>query len=215
MEQMELYVKLADYELRFRGDGTMVIGPKTSNPFTIHLTQENAIIDITEVDHGIPNRVIRAARVRYQGFVSVYGDAEASATAETIADGDELGKAVIDEDLDQMLVANDLNLGDSRARVLYDNNRRSATDPRPRVRIRMKIWDVPWLEVGDTVRVSFYDHPLLGVFQANDELLRADSPYSHMGDPGNVISKAKDWRVLYYNPNKDTGQAEIMAEEVV
>jgi len=79
----------------------------------------------------------------------------------------------------------------------------------------MKIWDVPWLEVGDTVRVSFYDHPILGVFQANDELLRADSTYFHMGDPGNVISKAKDWRVLYYNPDKDSGQAEIMAEEVV
>lgn len=215
MEQMELYVKLADYELRFSGDGTMVIGPKTAGSYVVHLTQENGIIDVTEVDYGIPDRVIRGARVRYQGFVSVYGDAEASASAETIADGDELGKAIIDEDLDQMLVANDLNLGDSRARVLYDNNRRSATDPRPPIRLRLKIWDVPWLEVGDVVRVSYYDHPILGVLQANDELLKADSPYFHMGAPGNVISAAKDWRVLYYNPNKDIGQADILCEEVL
>ena len=215
MERMELDVKGADYELWFRGDGTMVSGPKAPSSFTIPLTQENGIIDVTEVDHGIPSRVVRAARARYQGIVSVSGDVEAGATAETIADGDELGKTVLDEDLDQMLVANDLNLGDSRARVLYDNNRRSAADPRPRVRIRMKIWDVPWLEGGGTIRVTYYDHPILGVYQANDELVRADSVYYHMGAPGNVISAAKDWRVLYYNPNKDTGQAEIMAEEVV
>ena len=215
MQQMEKYVKLPDYELRFKGDGTLVIGPKTDGSYVVHLTQENAIIDISEVDYGIPERVVRAGRVRYQGFVSVYGDTEASATAETIADGDELGKNVLDEDLDDTLVANDLDLGNSRARVLYDNSRRSATDPRPPVRLRIKIWDVPWLEVSDVVRVSYYDHPLLGVFQANDELLRADSPYFHMGAPGNVISAAKDWRVLYYNPNKDTGQADILVEEVI
>lgn len=215
MRQMEQYVKLPDYELRFRGDGTLVIGPKTAGAYVVHLTQENAIIDVSEYDRGIPERVVRSARVRYQGFVSVYGDTEASATAETIADGDELGKAVLDEDLDQVLVANDLDLGNSRARVLYENGRRSATDPRPRVRIRMKIWDVPWLEVGDTVRATYYDHPILGVFQANDELLRAGSPYFHMGAPGNVLTAAKDWRVLYYSPNKDTGQADILVEEVI
>ncbi len=215
MQQMEKYVKLPDYELRFRGDGTLVIGPKTDGAYVVHLTQENAIIDITEVDNGIPERVVRAGRVRYQGFVSVYGDTEASATAETIADGDELGKGVLDEDLDDTLVANDLDLGNSRARVLYENNRRSATDPRPPVRMRLKIWDVQWLEVSDVVRISYYDHPLLGTLQANDELLRADSPYLHMGSPGNVLSSAKDWRVLYYNPNKDTGQADILVEEVL
>lgn len=215
MQQMEQYVKLPDYELRFRGDGTLVVSPKTAGAYVVHLTQENAIIDVTEVDYGIPDRVVRSARVRYQGFVSVYNDTEAGASAETIADGDELGKGVIDEDLDQILVANDLDLGTSRARVLYENNRRSDTDPRPPVRIRLKIWDVPWLEVGDTVRVSFYDHPLLGVFQANDELLRAESPWFHAGAPGNVISSTKDWRVLYYSPNKDTGIADILVEEVL
>lgn len=215
MQQLEQYVKLADYELRFKGDGTLVIAAKTSGSYVVHLTQENGIIDVLEVDYGIPERVVRAGRVRYQGFVSVYGDSEASATAETIADGDELGKTVIDEDLSNVLVANDVNIGTSRARVLYDNNRRSATDPRPLVRIRLRIWDVPWIEVSDVIRVDFYDHPLLATLQANDELLRADSPYFHMGAPGNVISAAKDWRVLYYNPNKDTGTAEILAEEVL
>lgn len=215
IQQVEQYVRIPDYELRFRGDGTMVIGPKTTSAYVLHLTQENGIIDVTEVDYGIPDRVVRAARVRYQGFVSVYGDTEAVASAATIADGDELGKPVTDENLDDILLANDVNLGISRARVLYDNNRRSATDPRPRVRIRLRIWDAPWLEVGDVVRVDFYDHPLLASLQANDELLRADSPWLHMGAPGNVISASKDWRILYYNPNKDTGQADIFCEEVL
>lgn len=215
LPQMEQYVKLPDYRMRFRGDGTLDIGPKTSGAHVVHLTEENGIIDVLEVDYGIPDRVVRAARVRYQGFVSTYGDVEAGASAETIADGDELGKGVLDENLDQVLVANDLNLGTSRSRVLYENNRRSATDPRPPIRIRLKIWDVPWLEVEDVVRVDYYDHPLLRELQMNDELLRADSPHMHMGDPGNVISKSKDWRVLYYNPNKDTGHAEIFAEEVL
>ena len=78
MSQMERYVKLADYELRFRGDGSMVIGPKTAGSYVVHLTQENGIIDVSDLDYGIPDRVIRAARVRYQGFVSVYGDVEAA-----------------------------------------------------------------------------------------------------------------------------------------
>lgn len=215
MKAMEDIVKIPDYELRFRGDGTLVIAPKTASAYVLHLTQENGIIDVLEVDYGIPERVNRAGRVRYQGFVSIYGDAEAGASAETIADGDELSKAVIDEDLGSVIVANDLNLGDSRARVLYDNSRRSATDPRPPVRIRLRIWDAQWLEVSDVVRVDFYDHPLLATLQANDELLRADSPWLHGGAPGNVISASKDWRILYYNPNKDTGQADILCEEVL
>ncbi|MDD5302037.1 MAG: hypothetical protein PHS14_02925 [Elusimicrobia bacterium] len=215
LQQIEQYVKLANYELRFRGDGTMMIGPKTTAPYVVHLTQENGIVDVTEVDYGIPDRVIRGARVRYQGFVSEYGDVEAGATAETIADGDELGRKISDESLEDILVANDINLGYSRARVIYDSSRRSATDPRPPVRMRLIIWDVPWLEVSDVVRVDFYDHPLLMTLQANDELLRADSPYLHAGAPGNVISASKDWRVLYYNPNKDTRQAEIFVEEVL
>jgi hypothetical protein len=215
LQQAELYTKLPDYELRFRGDGTLVFGPKSAGSYVVHLTQENGIIDVLDVDYGIPERVVRSARVRYQGFVSVYGDAEAGASAETIADGDELGKGVLDENLDQILVANDLDLGDSRARVLYENNRRSATDPRPPVRLRLRIWDVQWLEVSDVVRVSFFDHPLLATLQANDELMKADSPYFHMGSPGNVISNAKDWKVLYYNPDKDKGTAEILVEEVL
>lgn len=215
MQAMEDYIKLPDYEMRFRGDGTMVIGPKSSGAYVVHLTQESGILDVLEVDYGVPARVVRFGRVRYQGFVSVYGDAEAGASAETIADGDEIGKGGVDEDLDRVLVANDLNLGSSRARVLYENRRRSATDPYPPVRLRLMIWDVPWLEQGDVVRISYFDHPLLAALQANDELLRADGPYAHAGNPGNVVSNAKDWRLLYYNPNKDTGIAEVLVEEVL
>lgn len=215
MEMFEQYVKLPDYELRFRGDGTLVVAPKTSGAYVIHLTQENGIIDVLEVDRGVPDRVARFGRVRYQGFVSLYGDTEAGASAETIADGDEIGKGGVDEDLGELLVANDLQLGDARAQLIYDTSRRSATDPYPPVRLRLKIWDVEWLEIGDVLRLSFFDHPILGVFQANDELLRADSPRLHAGAPGNVITNAKDWRLLYYNPNKDTRTAEVLVQEVL
>lgn len=214
LPQMEIYTALADYEMRFRADGTLYIGPKSvSGAPVVELDQENGIIDVSDYDTGIPNRVVRAARVRYQGFVSAYSDIEAAVTADVLADGAELGSGVIDENLEGVILANDVNLGISRARLRYERGRRSATDPRPPIRLPMEIWDVPWLEVSDIVRVSYYDNPIMRQLQANDELMKV-GPYFHWGDPANVISKSKDWKVIYYNPNKDTGKAKLLLEEL-
>ena len=67
---------------------------------------------------------------------------------------------------------------------------------------------------GDTVRVTYYDHPILGCSKPMMSCSRRFALFPH-GRTGNVISAAKDWRVIYYNPNKDTGQAEILTEEVL
>ena len=104
--------------------------PKDGSSYVVHLTQENGIIDVSDLDYGIPDRVIGpracATRASFPCTVTWRGGISRNNSRRRRA-----RKAVLDEDLDQVLVANDLNLGDSRARVLYENNRRSATDPRP------------------------------------------------------------------------------------
>lgn len=214
LQQMEDYVRLADYEMRFKADGTLYIGPKDQESAPVaELDQENGILDIGDEDTGIPDRVVRAGRVRYQGFVSFYGDEEAGASASVQADGEELGGDAEDEDLGGILVANDLAIGDARARLIYEHGRRAADDPRPRRRLPVDGWDIPWLEVSDRLRLTFTDHPRLLAFQANDELVRVDD-YLHAGAPDNVIANAIDFKVLYYNPNKDTGRARYLLEEI-
>ena len=215
LQQMEKYVALADYEMRFRGDGTLYIGPKdVSGEPALELDQENGIIDITMLDTGIPDRVVRGGRVRYQGFVSKYDDVDAGIVdAEVLADGAELGDSYKDENLDGVILANDLNIGDSRARLRYERGRRAADDPRPPLRLHMEIWDAPWLEVSDIIRASYYDHPIMKQLVAYDEL-QAIGPYANFGDPANIITSAKDWKLIYYNPNKDTSRAKILLEEI-
>lgn len=214
LQQMEDYVRLADYEMRFRADGTLYIGPKNQESAPVaELDQENGIVDIGDEDTGIPDRVVRAGRVRYQGFVSVYGDEEAGVSASVQADGEELGSDAEDEDLGGTLVANDLEIGDARARLIWEHGRRAADDPRPPRRLPVDGWDIPWVEVSDRLRLTFTDHPRLLAFQANDELVRVDD-YLHAGAPESVIANALDFKILYYNPNKDTGRARYLLEEI-
>lgn len=214
LQQMEQYVALADYELRFRANGNLYIGPKdvTGDP-ALTIDQENGFIDC-KLDTGIPDRVVRGARVRYQGFVSKYDDVEAGIVdAEVLADGVELGDKYIDQNLDGVVAANDLNIGDSRARLLWERGRRASDDPRPPLRLDAEIWDAPWLEVSDIIRASYYDHPIMRQLVAFDELFKV-GPYANFGDPQNVITASKDWKLIYYNPNKDTGTAKVLLEEI-
>ncbi len=218
MEKFQEYVKLCDYQMRFNNSGNLIVEPKTvsAEPAVI-LDQENGIIDVTEVDYGIPDRVVRAARVRCNGFVETYDDADAGCSASVIADGDELSTAVLDEDLSDVLLANNVDIAAGRAQLLYENSRRGDDDPRPPVRIRALIWNVPWLELSDITRLSFFDHPKMRQFLAADPLNKVDSPYADigMGAPSNVITNAKDWKVLSYTPNGETNQGELLVEEVV
>lgn len=216
MAEFQDYVKLADYEMLFQADGKLVVRAKDTaqNP-AVELDQENGIIDITDVDYGIPDRVVRKARVRHRGFVAVYGDDEAGVAADVKADGDELGTKVLDEDLSDKLLANDVDIATGRARARYEAGRRASDDPRPPVRMTVQMWLVPWLEAGDEVTIDYFDNPYMRQMQANDELNVASSPYfTFDGDAGNIISRAKDWKVLAYRPNFQTDQAEALVEEV-
>lgn len=212
LAQVERYLRTADYELAFRGDGAAVVRAKTTDAEpVIELDQENGIIDVLAYDTGIPERVVNAARVRHGGFVSVYDGAaagEASPTSE-----ERFGRVVQDDDLSDVALAVGVNLAASRARVVYENSRRSATDPRPPRRLRLKVWIIPWLELGDVVRVAFYDNPYMRQFLAADPLHRV-GPYYNMGDPGNVLAKDEDFKVLEYAPDYDTRTAELLVEEL-
>lgn len=214
LQQTERYLRTADYELAVRGDGTAVVRAKdTSAEPAIELDQENGIIDVLAYDDGIPDRCVRAARVRHGEFVSEYDGADAGASAAVQAEEAEIGGKVENDDLSDVALALDVNLAAARARAIYEGARRSATDPRPRRRLRLKIWLVPWLELGDVVRVAFYDNPYMRQYQAADPLHRV-GPYLNWGDPGNVLAKDEDFKVLEYNPDYDTRTAELLAEEL-
>lgn len=212
LAQVERYLRTADYELAFRGDGTAIVRAKdTSAEPVIALDQENGIIDVLSYETGVPERLVNVGRVRHGEFVAEYDGAaagEASPTSE-----ERYGRVVQDDDLSDVALALDVNLAAARARAIYDNNRRSATDPRPHRRLRLKVWLVPWLELGDVVRVAFYDNPYMRQFQAADPLHRV-GPYFNLGAPGNVLAKDEDFKVLEYTPDYDTRTAELLVEEL-
>jgi len=214
-DQVERYLKLADYEMAVRGDGTVAIRSRdVSGDPAIHLTQENGIIDVLDYDDGIPNRAVRAARVRYGGFVEEYDGAAAGASAAVQAWEAELAGEVVEEDLtSDGRVALDVNIAASRAQLLYENNRRSATDPRPLRRMRLKTWIVPWLELSDKVRVSYFDNPYMRQFLAADPLHKP-GPYYNWGDPANVLADEWDMKLIEYVPDEDENTAEMLLEEI-
>ncbi len=215
MQQIERYLRIPDYELAMKGDGTAHVRAKDPDPTpVITITQGDGILDVLAYDDGIPDRVVKAGRVRHGEFVSVYDGDAAGADADTLALEAELKGKVLDEDLSDVLLSLDVNLADSRARVIYENNRRAADDPRPKRRLRLKTWIIPWLELSDVVRVAFYDNPYMRQFLAADPLHKP-GPYYNWGDPANIIAKYQDFKVLSYAPDYDTHTAEMLVEEVV
>lgn len=207
------YLKLCDYELAVQGDGTVLVRAKDLDPESaVTLTQEHGIIDVTDYDDGIPNRAVKSARVRYGGFAEVYDGAAAGASAAVQAEETELGGKVIDEDISDYALALNVNLASAMAQALYENNRRSSTDPRPLRRLRLRILVVPWLELGDKVTLAFYDNPYMRQFQAADPLHKV-GPYFNWGDPGNVLAKDQDFKVLEYTPDPEKNEADLLVEE--
>jgi len=220
LPQVESYLKLADYEMAQDGEGIIHIRAKTTTAEpAVHLTQENGIIDVTEYDDGIPDRCVKGARVRHGEFVSTYDGSDASASAATLAWEDELGGEIVSEDLTaDGRVALDADITGARAQNIYENSRRAADDPRPLRRLRLQIWDVPWLELSDVVRVSFFDNPYMRQFLAADPLHKP-GPYYNMGSPANIIANAQNFKVIELitdewsaKSTKDT--ATILVEEL-
>lgn len=204
----ERYVQIADYEIGGKADGTLFARSKAvSGAPAIELTQENGIVDVLEYDGG-EDRIKNVGRVRYNEYFSEYDGAsagEAEPTSET-----RYRRRVLSEDYSDIMLANDVNLAASRARVIYENNYR------PKRILKLKVWDIPWLELGDIARISYYDHPIMRQMIAGDPLNKWGSSFLSAGAAQNVIARDWDMKVIGWIPDlDDPGNCILTVEEIL
>lgn len=209
-EAFERYAALVDYETGDDGDGERFFRSKTtSGSAVVELTQENAIVSVSEYDPGY-DQVITLGRVRFDDHIEEYDAVDAGAAAPTPEE--EYGRVPPPGgqlDLTGVLLANDVNLAAARARLLYERN------SQPKRRIRMTIWAPPWLELGDKINVTVFDDPLVNHLAIIDPLPRAGGGRIAAGAFDVCLANALDMKVVQYKPNFDTGLAEVYAEEIL
>jgi hypothetical protein len=203
----ERYAALVDYETGDDADGKRYLRSKDPSPtVAVELDHDSGVIEVLEFDPGHDD-VATVARVRFGDFIEEYDGADAGETSPTPEDL--YGRVPAELDLTGVLLAGDVNLAAARAELLY--NRLS----RPKKKIRLLIWAVPWLEVGDRITLTVLDQPLLTRPAANDPLPRATGSLSFSAAPGNVLANQTPMKVLQYKPDYDTNVAELYAEEIL
>lgn len=203
---IERLTQIADYYRGFDEEGDFFFRSKVATGGALlHLTQDNGIVSVMEYDDGIPDRVYTIGRVRSGGFVASYSCADAGEAAPSPQD--EHGDVVMDEDLDDILLANDADLRTARAQAIHDNNHE------PPLRLRLMIWDIPWAQLTDILRISLYDDPLLRQTQMDDPLFSLDGRVA-AGEAQNVLVRDTDMQILEYKFNPETNQAEVLVEAI-
>lgn len=206
-EAEEMLVHLSDYERVINGSGNYLFRSKTvSGSPAITLTQENGIIDVIDYDTGIPSRVVNVGRVKSGGFLAIYDKTDA-AEAEPTSERRH-GRIVQDEDFDEIMLSNDADLRTVRAQSIYERN------VIPPLWLRLQVWIIPWLELSDIVRVSYFDNPILQAAYASDPMASVLGPGFTLGEPGNVIARDRDFKVIEYIADYDTNQAELLLEAI-
>jgi hypothetical protein len=204
-DAIEVYAQISNYEMGLDGDGKFFFRPKDVTPSPIlEINQENAIISVNEADQGFED-IINVGRVRYNGYFNEYDGADAGEASPTSEQ--EYGRIVQDEAY-ELLLANDVNIGRGRAQAIYE------AGFRPKRKLRISTWIIPWLELSDVITVSVFDHPLLKQTIAGDPL-QAGFAYFMAGEAQNVLARDLDMKVVEYKPNLDANQAEMLLEEVL
>jgi hypothetical protein len=206
----EQYVGFVDYETGDDANGHRFVRSKdTSADPAVDLDQESGVIEILSADTG-EDAICNVGRARQGGFVSTYRGSDAGETSPTSED--EYGPCLPQSGeiaLPEIMLANSVNITAARARLAYQRGY-LAKPP-----IRAIIWDVPWLETGDVVTFSLYDHPKLRQIIAYDPLNRAGSQFFMAGEAENVIARDLRMKVLELKPDLDTDQAEVLLETIL
>jgi len=205
-QAIQKYARDSNYEFGFDGDGTFFF--RSKDPSTqpeIELTQENAIIDIVDHDDG-HDRVANVGRFRHQEYVAEYDGADASEASPTSEE--EFGRIVEEQESD-LLFGNDISIASGWAQRIYEEGFR------PKKRLRMQTWIVPWLELSDPVSVSFFDHPLLRETIAGDPLQIPENETMAAGEAENVLARSLLAKVIEYRPNLETNRCDMLVEEIL
>lgn len=206
-DALEGLVDLFDGEMIFNGAGGLIIRGR-DNPVTpvINLTQENAIIDVLDYDTG-EGRVATVGRITYNGYTSEWDGADAGETPPTSEQ--EFGRIIISKDLSRFLLANNVDIGLARARLAFERNYRRKR------RWRLRVWDVPWVEIADAVQFSYYDNPRQRQTIAGDPIIIGDDGYMAAGEAQNVLARDVVGKLLEYKPDPGERTAEALVEEIL
>lgn len=190
LDGVELLARLLDYETGSTGEDVFYWRPKTVSPTPVlHLTVDNVISRLRNYSPGY-DRVANVGFVRYGSHSEEYDGAaagELEPTSET-----RFGRIVATDDLSTFLTAADVNIAAARAQIIYERRHR----PRKRLVLECKI--VPWLEVGDVVRVTYYTHPLYRGQTWGDPLavISRWRPWVAWGQPQNVLARDLDCKII-------------------
>jgi len=195
--------KISDYEWGFEGDGDFFFRSKTvSGDADFDLDQDNAILEMTQYRPGW-DRITNIGQVRYGAESQYYAEYNATLASESSPTSQEKYSSKIKSESMPYLLANDLNLGAARARVLYDGRT-------PRARVNLTLWMTPHIDLADIVSVSYFTdpkkrHPMIG-----DNLMTWEN--AEFGDPGNVILRDKHMKVVgvTYNIKQGTTDLELL-----
>lgn len=210
--QLEQFARLVNYQLGAEDGGLTFFRAPTNSGSVLTLTQENSIIDVLDWSPGW-DRVKNIGSVRYGNYTATFGKTEAG-EAEPTSER-QFGKKIATDNLTDLLLANDVQLGDARAQVLYEDLFR------PKRRLIIQAWLVPWLELDDVITIDYFDHPILKAFFWYDPLQAWGGDYFSMGDAENVLARSLDMRILEIdqdpvNPNTPSGiTAKYTLEEIL
>lgn len=212
-DAVQKLAQLCDYEVGFDTEGNFFFRTKiVSGSVVMKIDQENCIQDINNHRKGY-DQVINASIITYGPYVNVYDGAvagEASPTSEK-----RFGRVVQKEDWSNILLVNDVNIAKGRAQLLYQNNYL----PKRRFRV---VGDItPFIELADTLDVTYVDSPLLMDNIAGDPAEDVGQPgnvYSNPGQAGpahNVIAMHMKCKVIAVNHKPDSGTGEMILQEIL
>lgn len=181
--------QLADYEWGFDGAGSFFFRSKTvSGDAVIELKQENAIASLSNYRPGTDN-VVTMGRVRYgqdEEYESSYSCADAGEASPTPIE--KYGLRIRDESITDVLLANDAQISDARARSIHDNNHM------PKCTFRLDCRFIPHVDLSDIASVTYVRRPLEEAPMFGDHLL----PFGEgmFGPPTNVLANAMRAKLL-------------------
>lgn len=207
LAQIDEYVKLVDFEEGFKGDGTAFVRAKTTAASILSINQENAISRLVGLNPGY-DRVFNVGQVYYGDYFSEYDSASAGAASPNSEE--RFGRRILAENLSNILTSNDLALAAGRSQVIYDNH----SQPKRRVRLLTKL--IPWLELGDVLTVTYFDHPMSRETPWGDPLAVLGKPWIAFGGPAsNVLLSEVDFKILAIFWNLKDLTMQLTLEEVL
>jgi len=202
---IERLTRIADYQMVFRSDGIFLFKSKavTGVP-VLSINQENAISELSDYRPGF-DRVFNVGQVQYGAYYNEFDGTDAGETPPTSEQ--RFGRIIRYEDFSDFLLANDVNLGASRSRLIYENN----FLPRRRARAKCKI--IPFLELSDIIRISYFDNPLFRETIWGDPLqLWGEAAF---GEPQNVLARDLDFKIVGIIFSPTEARCELVIEEIL